>query len=261
MQNLISDLSNVTQGVYYAFIAVCVLFGIVSLISFGVEIYLYSSYHRSNRRKTTTGLTGEQVARNILDGMGLVDVQVKKAGWIWAAIWGNSYSRSRHTVYLRRGIFNKTSITASAVAAQKCGLAKQDADGDKTFKSRYWWGAISLLGPTFSPLIVIAGVLIDILVFNFTGIASIVSAAIALVVIFLSAGFTFVQIPIEKKGVEFAREKLSSMQLLNGEEMEIADRYFKAYIIDFIFAAIMKVFEIIRAILRVVLSLLKNSSK
>ncbi len=248
--NLVSAIG--ASEILYALLTV--LLGLVVVIGSFVQIYLYFNYHKSNRTKNSQGLTGYQAARTILDSYGLHDVEVKKAGFIWAFIWGNSYSARRKTIYLRRGIINKTSITAVAVASQKAGIAYLDAKDDKTFRSRYFFGTMAFLAPVSVPFVLILGVLGDIFLFSGLGVLTIVASVFTVIALLSSLIFTFVQIPVEKNGVEFGKEALYRLRILNNDELDIADRYFKAYIVDLIFAFVIKLIELIRTILRVIIA-------
>ncbi len=251
--------ANLMSNAYFVvFLVVSALIILLSIFGSLVQVYLYFNYHRSNRRQNALNLTGEETAKRVLNKLNLQDVQVKKASFIWAFFWGNSYSARRKTVYLRRGIFSKTSLTSVAVACQKVGLAQMDAEGDKAFKSRYWLAPFSLFGPTLVPFFILAGIIADIAVFETFGAFSIVAAVISLVLIILAAAFTFVQIPIEKKGVEYAKSYMAELSLINSDEMQIIDKYYKAYILDLKIAFIMRILEIIRAILRILISIMNN---
>ena len=242
----------------YLYIGVCLLLGIMGLMGILVQLYLYISYHRSNRMKTESGKPAHMVAREALDRLGMQNVEVKKASFLWAFIWGNSYSKKRKTVYLRRGIYDRSTVTAVSVACQKVGLAEMDKQNDKSFNSRYWLAPFAVLGVESVPMILLAGFAFDIAIKNAIGIYSILFAVIALVVFICSMAFTFMQIPIEKKAVDFGTQVMKMNNFLNVEETEVAQKYYKAYILDFKMQFIIKLLEVIKFILRIVVEVAKN---
>ena len=59
------------MGLELALIIVGILIGIVALVSFFVSIWLSIKYVKFNRKRNSSGMTGQQVARKILDDNGL----------------------------------------------------------------------------------------------------------------------------------------------------------------------------------------------
>ena len=73
-------------------IAICIvglLIGIVSIVSGIVSIWLAIRYSKFNKTENSTGMTGQDVARKILDDYDLTHIKVSVTGSI---MFGNSYS-------------------------------------------------------------------------------------------------------------------------------------------------------------------------
>ena len=76
-----------------------ILIAIVGMISGVISIWLAIRYAKFNKKENSAGMTGEQVARKILDDNGLNHIKVSVVGSI---MFGNSYSHYFKKVRLRR---------------------------------------------------------------------------------------------------------------------------------------------------------------
>ena len=83
--------------------------------------YLSSTFNQYLRVRASSGLTGADVARRILDRNGLQHVHLTEVG----GRLSDHYDPSRKTVRLSRDIYHGTSIAALAVASHECGHAIQ----------------------------------------------------------------------------------------------------------------------------------------
>src|ERR1700719_1266611 len=90
----------------------------------------------------SSGMTGEALARRLLDAEGLTHVPVVRSAKI------SHYRPWRRQVCLNPGAFDGVSLPATAVAAHEVGHAQQFARG--YFAARLW----QLLWPTFIVLAV-----------------------------------------------------------------------------------------------------------
>lgn len=84
-----------------------------------------SSYNKFSRIKNSGNFTGMQVAREILDGHGLQDVEIKET----SGKLSDHYNPKNKTVNLSREIYQGTSIAAVSIAAHECGHAIQHKEG------------------------------------------------------------------------------------------------------------------------------------
>ena len=89
------------DGSEIAYIAVGVLIGIAIIAAFIAQIVIVIGYWRGNRTNNSLGLSGGEYARKLLDQNGMPDVQAKKRGIIRTILFGNHYSITKRTVYLR----------------------------------------------------------------------------------------------------------------------------------------------------------------
>lgn len=92
------------------------------LITMGAQAFISSSYNKYSKVNTNKGLTGEEVARKLLDKHGLNDIKVQATtGYL-----SDHYDPKARVIRLSEGIFNKSTIAAVSVACHECGHAIQD---------------------------------------------------------------------------------------------------------------------------------------
>ena len=96
-----------------------------ALISGAAALWVRSSYARWSKQRSSSGLTGAEVARMILDRNGLTRVRVEPV----PGVLTDHYDPRAKVVRLSEGNFRGSSVAAVSVAAHECGHALQDAGG------------------------------------------------------------------------------------------------------------------------------------
>ena len=103
-----------------------------AVVSGVAALWVRSSYSRWSKRISTSGLSGAEVARAILDRNGLWNVRVEPV----AGTLTDHYDPTRKAVRLSEVNFRGSSIAAVSVAAHECGHAIQDGTGYMPMKLR-----------------------------------------------------------------------------------------------------------------------------
>ena len=97
-----------------------VLIGVI--ISLWAQGRLTSTFNRSSRVRSMTGMTGAEAAKRLLNSQGIYDVTVRPV----AGNLTDHYDPRTKTVNLSQSVFNSSSVAAIGVAAHECGHAIQD---------------------------------------------------------------------------------------------------------------------------------------
>lgn len=230
-----------------------VVVGLFSLIICG---WLAAKYIRFNKMENSAGLTGEEVARKILDKNGLEKIRVKVTGSI---LFGNSYSHYFKKVRLRRFTKNKLSLTSLGMGAQKASLAILDKEGDQDMRKRIRLYPIITFGPfAFIPLILI-GALLDYFVFNQTGIWVYVFGGLGLLFYVYSLVLAVLTLKTEKKAQERAYEILSNEGLATEEELVNLKELFHLYNIQYINDIVLSSLELLYTIIEIAIAVKGDS--
>ncbi len=129
------------------------LFVITMVVTFGVQIYLRRTYGKWEKVANTSGLTGAETARAILNANGLDNVAIEPV----RGMLSDHYDPRTRTVRLSENHFARASVAGSAVAAHEVGHAIQHA---KAYAPLQWRSAlvpIANIGGNFAPLLIMFG--------------------------------------------------------------------------------------------------------
>src|ERR1700682_543395 len=133
------------------------------VLSFLASSWVKRTYQRYAQVRSSSGLTGVDIARRILTGAGLSDVTIQ----VIDGELSDNYDPRSKTLNLSRQVAAGTSVAAEAVVAHEIGHALQDHQGFFAMRIRSGLVPAANLGSQAGPLIVIAGLLLS----TFTGSA------------------------------------------------------------------------------------------
>jgi Zn-dependent membrane protease YugP len=224
------------------------LIAIVGIYALIVSIWLMVKYVKFNRRKNSAGLTGQEVARRILDQNGLNHIAVKVTG---SLLFGNSYSHYFKKVRLRRFTRHERSLTSLGMGAQKAALAIMDKEGDKDMRKRIRLYPLITFGPfAFIPLIIV-GALLDYFVFNQTGVITLVLGCLGFLFYVYSIVLSVLTLKTEKKAQERAYHILKEDNLVTQEELSSLKELFHLYNVQYVNDIILSSLELLYLVIEI----------
>ena len=239
-----------------ALAVVGIFIGVVSIASLIICIWLAIKYSKYNDWHNSVKMSGEDVARRILDNNGLSHIKVKVTGSLW---FGNSYSHYFKKVRLRRFTRNKTSLTSLGIGAQKAALAILDKEGDPDMKKRIRLVPLITFGPfAFIPLVLV-GAALDYFMFNATGTCTLVLGAIGFLFYAYSIVLSVMTLKTEKKAQNRAYEILEKDYSVTADELSALKELFHLYNIQYINDIILSSLELIYTALEIAIAV--NNSK
>jgi len=251
------EFKNVSPAIQWAIFIVACLIVLVAIVSACVAIWLAIMYFKYNRRQNSRGISGRDAARQILDSNGLQHIRVSTFG---SLLFGNSYSHYFRKVRIRRLTAKKTSITSLAMGAEKSALAILDKEGDSDMRLRVILTPLMYFGPfAFIPLVVV-GVIIDIMVFNFTGVATLVASSIGILIYVISFLLSLMTLKTEIKAQNRACQILASNGMATSEEISMMRDLYKLYNIQYVNDLILEFLQMLLKILQFVAKIQSNSS-
>lgn len=104
-------------------ISYLILIGAIALVGFLVQNQLKSKFHKYGQIGLSSGLTGYEVARAMLNHYGVHDVEIVEG----QGFLTDHYNPMTKTVSLSPQIYRGRSVAAASVAAHECGHAVQHA--------------------------------------------------------------------------------------------------------------------------------------
>lgn len=171
-----------------------------------IQFWLQRTYARYSRVANSRGVTGEQVARAILDAYGLHNVRVEMV----PGALTDHYDPIAKAVRLSEPNFHSPSAAALAVAAHEVGHAIQDAKSYAWLRVRHSILPVANIGSMFGPWIFILGM--------FMGAAGLMNIGIWLFA--AAALFQLVTLPVEFDASNRALNILKKMNFLDNSEMD-----------------------------------------
>lgn len=199
------------------------------------QLKINSAYSKYRKISNSTGLTGFNVARRILDANGLSNISVYETG-------GNltdHYDPSKKLIKLSKDIYNGTSVAACAVAAHECGHAIQDKDNYIFFKIRSFLvpivNLVSYLG-YFGLIISILG--------GLTGYLK-----LSIIILLATVIFQLVTLPVELNASNRAKKQLESLNLIQDGEDKGVKKVLSAAALTYVASLISSILNLLRLIL------------
>ena len=254
----LEEFQNVSPALQWAIFIVGALIAVVAVIAICISIWLAIKYIVYNRRQNSANLTGGEAARKVLDANGLKHIKVSTFG---SLLFGNSYSHYFKKVRIRRLTKNKTSITSLAIGAEKASLAVLDKERDPDMVTRVRLTPLIYFGPiAFIPIVAI-GVVIDIIMFNFSGVATFIAAAVGILLYVISLVLSIKVLKTEVKAQKRALEILQAENLATDEELDMMKELYKIYNIQYVNDIIMEFLQLIMRVLEIIAKAQNNFSK
>lgn len=249
-------------------IIVGVLLGLAGIFAFVTRIVVWTTYVKYNRIQNSEGLTAREAAEKFADVVGLKELPVEKCSW-WRALlstggamgFGNNYSIYKKTIFLRRNIIDKKSITAVGVSTQKVGLALQDKEGSKLYKFTAYLKPIVFFAPVMFIPLVIVGVFLDIMLFEALGLFTMLLGSLGFLYFVLSFLIILFTIKVESRANKKALQLMKDNNFLTEEERGYIQKLYKAYMMAYIADFIIALLELVKVILKTLAKMKKVNNK
>ena len=212
-----------------------IYFAALLLIPMWAQSKVKGTYRKYSRVTTSSGLTGAQTARKILDDNGLQDVQIN-------AVKGtltDHYDPRNKTVNLSTDNYNGSSMAAVAVAAHEVGHAIQDQQDYAFLKFRSALVPLASFGSNSAMFIIIAGILLQMYNLLLIGIIFMAFAVL----------FQIVTLPVEFNASSRAMDQLVGVGIIQNVEERETKKVLDAAALTYVAAALVAVMELMRFVL------------
>ncbi len=201
-----------------------------------------STFKEYSNRRASSGVTGAEVARDILRRSGLANVSVSRT----SGHLSDHYDPRSGELKLSESVHDSPSLAAVGVAAHETGHALQDARGYVPLKLRQGIWPVAAFGSNLGPILFVVGLLLTV----FMGGGW--SMLIAKVGIFLFAGatvFTVMTIPVELNASRRALAVLEDSGYITAAERPHVKKVLDAAALTYLASAFMAVMMLVRFIL------------
>lgn len=206
---------------------------VISMLASAMVDSAMSKYHKVSN---STGITGAECARRILDNEGLYQVQVEELG----SDKGDHFDPSANAVRLSRKNYHGRTLTAMGVAAHECGHAIQHAKGYAPLNIRSALVPVVNIGSRLGMPLILLGVLLS---WNQTliqiGIWAFASAVV----------FQLVTLPVEFNASARAVAKVEQYGLLTSDETRGCRKVLTAAAMTYVAATASAGLQLLRLVL------------
>lgn len=195
-----------------------------------------STFHRYSQVGIASGLSGAEVAREMLRRHGIHDVSVEPhEGWL-----SDHYDPSARVVRLSPDVYSGRSVSAVGVAAHECGHALQHAQGYAAMSLRQKLVLPANLGSNLSYILIIGGALLQAM--NLVWLGILLFSAVVL--------FQLVTLPVEFNASSRARALLTSSGIVTPAEGAEVGKVLSAAALTYVAALITSILTLIYFLVR-----------
>ncbi len=219
---------------YFDYTYLLVIIGMVLCLAASARVN--SVMKKFGRVQNSTGMTGAEAARRILNNEGLYNVQIE----CLSGSQGDHYDPRSNTVRLSRENYNGASVTAVGVAAHECGHAIQHAKGYAPLNFRAALVPVVNIGSRLGIPIIILGVILS---YNN------VLIQIGIWAFSLSVLFQLVTLPVEFNASARAVAKIDQYGLVSAEENNGCRKVLRAAAYTYVAAAASSILQLVRLLL------------
>lgn len=210
------------------------------ILMFWAQQRVKATYEKYADIRSSLGMTGAQVAKTILQRMGIYDVTVEQV----AGELTDHYDPSAKAVRLSESVYASSSLAAAAIAAHECGHVLQDVRGYQFMNVRASLVPVANIGANFGPLLVMAGLFLTSL-----GSLSTLFINIGIALFATAILFHIVTLPVEFDASRRALKLIDELGILQGNENIGARKVLNAAAWTYVATAIYAALQLVQLLL------------
>ena len=176
------------------------LIGLPLVLGLYAQARVSGAFGKYKRVPATSGITGAQAAREILNAAKIHDVEVREIN----GMLGDHYDPTKKRLSLSSEVYNSPSVAALGIAAHECGHAIQHARAYAPLKWRMAIVPATQFASQLLPLVIIGGFM-----FHITGLIT-----IGIICYAVLAVFQLITLPVEYDASKRAKVILQQMGLI-----------------------------------------------
>jgi Zn-dependent membrane protease YugP len=198
----------------------------IAVVSFIVQQSLQSKFKKYSKIPLSNGMTGRDVAMQMLHDNGIYDVQVTST----QGHLTDHYNPANKTVNLSESVYASNSVAAAAVAAHECGHAVQHAHAYAPLTLRSKLVPAVNFASQWMQWLLLAGIIM---------VNSFPQLLLAGIVLFaMTTVFSFVTLPVEINASKRALVWLSSAGITNSYNQSQAEDALRSAAYTYVVAAL-----------------------
>lgn len=212
-----------------------IYFAIILLLPIYAQMKVKSTYKKYSKVRSTSGMTGAQVARTILDANGLYEVKVVES----SGFLSDHYNPMTKIVALSSHNYHEASVAGAAIAAHEVGHAIQHKEAYSFLTLRHKLVPVANIASNASWIFVMIGI--------FAYMSQMLLLGIALLAV--GVVFQIVTLPVEFNASSRAMDQMVSHGIIRNEEERHAKKVLSAAALTYVAATAVAVLELLRLVL------------
>jgi hypothetical protein len=222
---------------YFVILAPAIVLGLWA------QLRVKSAYHAASQVRAASGLTGAQVAHDILEAHGIRGIGIEPShGYL-----SDHYDPRAKVMRLSPDVFQGRSVAALGIAAHEAGHAVQDHVHYGPLKLRNGIVPFAMVGSNLSWILIIIGLAIGA-TGTLVGTWMIWGGIVLFSIVVL---FQLINLPVEFDASRRAKDLLQSSGLVaQGEEARAMNRVLNAAALTYVAATLTAVLQLVYLVLR-----------
>ncbi|MFC5588241.1 zinc metallopeptidase [Sporosarcina soli] len=212
-----------------------IYFAAIIILPIYAQFKVKRTYNRYSQVRSTSGMTGAEVARLILDQNGLHNVKVVES----EGFLSDHYNPLTKIVALSSHNYHEASVAGTAVAAHEVGHAIQDKEAYSFLRFRHRLAPVANLTSNASWIFIMIGLI-------FSSMNSLLGIGILLMAV--GVLFQVVTLPVEFNASSRAMDQIVSLGIIRNEEEGHAKKVLNAAAMTYVAATAVAVLELVRLI-------------
>ncbi|WP_047980298.1 zinc metallopeptidase [Ornithinibacillus contaminans] len=206
------------------------------ILAMWAQSRVQGNFRKGSKLSASSGMTGVEVARKILDHEGLSDVRIELTR---RGALSDHYDPTAKVVRLSEPVYRGNSLASLAVAAHEVGHAIQHANHYSMLVLRHKLVPFANIGSQLAPFLLIGGILLQWA--NLIGIGIILFAAAVL--------FQLVTLPVEFDASRRAKDKLLELGMITNQEEKGVGKVLNAAALTYVASTLIALLELIKYIM------------
>jgi Zn-dependent membrane protease YugP len=204
---------------YFVFLVPPLVFGLA------VQAWLKRTVARNAQIEVSSGLSGAQIARQILDRNGLDEVEIHRSA---GGPLSDHYDPRKRSVFLSEAVHDTPTVMATAIAAHEVGHAIQHGRAYVPLQIRSKMFPVVAFASSFWTMLLLGGIVL--------GALGLIQLAIVLYA--FAVLFHFVTLPVEFNASKRAGAQLGSLGLVSTSESEGVKKVLNAAALTYVAGAL-----------------------
>lgn len=215
---------------------------IIILVPLYFQFKVMRTYTKYSKVRSTSGLTGKQVAEKILHLNGIYDVTVSRG----EGQLTDYYDSKNKVIMLSPEIYDNASVAGTAVASHEVGHAIQDAQnyGFLTFRNAMF--PLANIGSRFSFWLIMAGIVITM--FSTSPFGQMI-LLVGIGFFALAVLFQVVTLPVEFDASKRAMNVIVEEGIISNQEERHAKKVLNAAAMTYVASTAVAIAELVRLLL------------